>query len=94
MRDWLRNLARGDTKSIGEDIKTLQIHWPLGMPLVRKLDDALWELRSQISSGIVRIIFTIYDRCIVLLHGFVKKSNKVPLAELAIARRRLNVLRS
>ena len=94
VREWLQGLGRSHSKTIGGDIKTLQFQWPVGMPLVRKLDDNLWELRSQLSSGIARIFFTVYDRRIVLLHGFVKKSSKTPVAELATARRRLNTLRS
>ena len=81
-------------KTIGEDIKTLQFGWPVGMPLARKLDDDLWELRSKIPSGIARTFFTIYERKIVLLHGFVKKSQKTPPKELTVAKRRLNRLRS
>ena len=38
VRDWLRALSALDRKTIGEDIKTVQFGWPLGMPLVRKLD--------------------------------------------------------
>jgi hypothetical protein len=39
-------------KTLGEDIKTVQYGWPLGMPLVRKLEPGLWEVRSNISIGI------------------------------------------
>ena len=81
-------------KTIGEDIKTLQFGWPVGMPLARKMEDGLWELRSGISAGIARTFFSIFDDKIVLLHGFVKKSQKTPTKELAIAKRRLGKLRS
>jgi phage-related protein len=81
-------------KTIGEDIKTLQFGWPVGMPLARKLEEGLWELRSRISAGIARTFFTIFKNEIVLLHGFVKKSQKTPANELAIAKRRLGKLRS
>ena len=37
VRDWLRELDAVDRKLIGEDVKTVQIGWPLGMPLVRKM---------------------------------------------------------
>ena len=83
-----------DRKAIGEDIKTLQFGWPIGMPLARKMDNGLWELRSSLSRGIARTFFTIYSGDIVLLHGFVKKSQKTPANELALARRRLSKLRS
>ena len=94
VRDWLKDLDREGRKAIGEDIKTLQIGWPVGMPLARELSDDLWELRSRLRSGIARTFFTMYARKLVLLHGFVKKSQKTPAKELAIAERRLNKLRS
>lgn len=94
MREWLRNLDRDSRRVIGEDIKTLQFGWPIGMPLARKMADDLWELRSNISAGIVRTFFTIFDGSIVLLHAFVKKSKKTPPKEIATAKRRLTKLRS
>ncbi len=33
VRDWLKSLAAIERKTIGEDIKTVQFGWPLGMPL-------------------------------------------------------------
>jgi len=78
VREWLKELGRDTKKSIGEDIKTLQYSWPIAMPLARKLDVNLWEIRSNIKDGIVRIIFTVYEGNIVLLHGFIKKSQKTP----------------
>ncbi len=83
-----------DRKAIGEDIKTLQFGWPIGMPLARKMDEGLWEVRSSLFRGKARTFFTIYSGDIVLLHGFVKKSQKTPANELALARRRLSKLRS
>jgi phage-related protein len=86
--------ATGDRKSIGEDIKTLQFGWPVGMPLARKMAENLWELRSNVSLGIARTFFSIFQEQIVLLHGFVKESRKTPPKELALAKRRLSKLRS
>lgn len=94
VREWLKDLARDDRKTIGEDIKTLQFGWPIGMPLARKMGNDLWELRSTLSSGIARTFFTIFQNKIVLLHGFVKKSQKTPTNELATAKRRLTKLRT
>ena len=94
VRDWLKGLSRNNRKSIGEDIMTLQFGWPVGMPLARKMADDLWELRSHISSAIARTFFTVYDRKIVLLHGFAKKARKTPVNELKVAKRRLTKLRS
>ena len=48
-------------QAIGADIKTTQEGWPLGIPLVRKLDTQLWEVRSRIPEGIARIARTIRE---------------------------------
>ena len=47
-RDWLKDLPATERKTIGEDIKTVQFGWPLGMPLVRKLSKDLWEVRIRL----------------------------------------------
>lgn len=44
VRDWLKAMTREDRRAIGEDIKTAQFGWPIGMPLIRKLDKDLWEV--------------------------------------------------
>lgn len=92
VREWLKSLPREDRKTVGEDLKTAQYGWPLGMPLIRKLERGLWEARSNISTGIARVFFTVMDGTMVLLHGFVKKSQKTPQKELDTARRRLSNL--
>ena len=94
VREWLKSLDQVSRRSIGEDIKTLQIGWPVGMPLARKMAENLWELRSRIPAGIARTFFTVQSKNIVLLHGFVKKGQKTPPNELATAKRRLTSLRS
>jgi phage-related protein len=81
VRDWLKSLPREERRIIGEDIKTVQFRWPLGMPLVRKLDKGLWEVRSHLPGRIARILFTTGERRMVLLHGFHKKSQKTPQEE-------------
>jgi phage-related protein len=92
VRDWLKALHKEDRKNIGEDIKTAQFGWPLGMPLVRKLEKNLWEVRTDITDGIARTIFTVIGNQMVLLHSFVKKSQKTPKNELATARKRLKLV--
>jgi len=93
VRDWLKGMQPDERKVIGEDVRTLQFGWPVGMPLARKMSDGLWELRSNLARGIARTFFTVYDNKIVLLHGFMKKSQKTPANELALAKRRLRKLR-
>ena len=70
VREWLKSLPREDRKAIGEDIKTAQYGWPLGMPLIRKMERGLWEVRSNISTGIARVIFAVIGAMMILLHGF------------------------
>ncbi len=89
VREWLKGLPREDKRKIGEDIKTTQIGWPLGMPLVRKIDKDLWEVRTRLANGIARIFFTVDFEYMVLLHGFIKKSQKTPQNELKTALTRL-----
>ncbi len=92
VREWLKSLLREERRIIGEDIKTVQFGWPLGMPLVRKLDKDLWEVRSRLPDRIVRIIFTTGERRMILLHGFIKKSQKTPKGELQLAKTRFRLL--
>ena len=92
VREWLKSLPREERRIIGEDIKTVQFGWPLGMPLVRKLDKGLWEVRSRLPDRIARVIFTTGDGRMVLLHGFIKKSQKTPREDLELARTRLRLL--
>jgi len=93
VREWLKSLKREERKIIGEDIKTLQFGWPLGMPLIRKLEPGIWEIRSRITQGVARVLFTVEGHMMVLLHGFIKKSQKTPRSELQTARQRLLDLR-
>ncbi len=89
VREWLKELPREERKSIGEDIKTAQYGWPLGMPLIRKMERNLWEVRVTTPSGIARVFFTVKGDLMILLHGFIKKSQKTPPDDLNTARRRL-----
>jgi len=86
---WLKSLSKNDKKIIGFDIKTVEEGWPLGMPLVEKLDKNFWEVRCDISDNcIARIFFTIVKHDMVLLHGIVKKTQKIPLKDLRLAKKR------
>jgi phage-related protein len=89
VRKWLKSLSPIQKKVLGEDIKTVQFGWPLGMPLVEKLKPFLWEVRSKIPDGIARVLFTVDGNMMILLHGFIKKSLKIPKNELKTALSRL-----
>ena len=89
MREWLKSLEMEDRKVIGEDIKDVEFSWPIGLPLVRSLGKELWEVRSSLPRGrIARVIFRIANRQLVLLHGFIKKTQKIPQNEIDLALKR------
>ena len=92
VRDWLKALPRERRRIIGENIKTVQFGWPLGMPLVRKLDRDLWEVRIRLPDGIARVMFTAGEGRMILLHSFINKSQKTPADDLALAKTRLRLL--
>jgi len=91
-REWLKSLAREERRIIGEDIKLVQFGWPLGMPLVRKLAAGLWEVRSRLPGRIARVLFTAGEGRMILLHGFIKKSQKAPADDLELAKNRRRML--
>jgi phage-related protein len=89
VRDWLKGLSDADRRILGYDIGLVEFGWPVGMPLCRSLGGGLWEVRSSLESGrIARVIFCAAQGRMVLLHGFIKKSQKTPQAELELARKR------
>jgi len=92
VREWLRDLGADDRKTIGEDIKTVELGWPIGMPLVRKMESDLWEARIDLRGRIARVLFTTQGNQMVLLHGFIKKSQETPRTDLNLARTRLKQL--
>ena len=94
VRDLLKALGAADRKAIGEDIKTVQLGWPLGMPLVRKMGKDLWEVRIHLEGRIARVLFTVDQGVMVLLHGFIKKSQSTPANDLKLAEVRRNKVRS
>ena len=86
VRDWLMKLEVADRKTIGTDVKTVEFGWPIGIPTCRPKGKGLYEVRSSLSgSRIARVLFCIYNGQMVLLHGFIKKSQKTPKQELDIA---------
>jgi phage-related protein len=85
VREFILGLTREDRKEVGADIRAVQRGFPMGLPLVRKEKPNLWEIRSIIKEGICRIFFTIFEDKMILLHGFVKKTQKTPPRELALA---------
>lgn len=93
VREWLKSLPAIERKIIGEDIKTVQLGWPLGMPLVRNLGDGIWEVRIKLENRIVRVLFALEQSTMVLLHGFIKKQQATPKPDLDLAKDRLKQLK-
>jgi phage-related protein len=63
------------------------------MPLVDHLEGDIWEVRVKLDNRIARILFVIDKHTMILLHGFVKKSQKTPKPEIDLAKQRLKALR-
>ena len=93
VREWLLSLAKSERKIIGDDVLKVQYCWPIGKPLVGNLGDDLWEIRSRLGDRIARVIFCLEGPTMVLLHGFIKKTQKTPRHELDLAAKRRNRLR-
>jgi phage-related protein len=95
VREWLLTFSKEDKRIIGTDIKTVEFGWPLGMPICKPLGDRLYEVRSHLSSNkIARVLFTLQDNEMILLHAFIKKTQKTPDNELELARKRLRSLKN
>ena len=86
VREWLKKPEAADRKVVGEDIKDVEFFWPIGMPLVRALSRGLWEVRSNLARGrIARVLFCVEHERMILLHGFIKKTQKTPPGDLELA---------
>lgn len=89
MREWLKGLSPEDRRRIGEDIKTVEFGWPIGMPVCKPMGGGVYEVRSSLAQNrIARVLFYIDKKGrMVLLHGFIKKTQKTPDEDLDLARR-------
>src|ERR1700745_1190354 len=89
VRIWLRSLDANDRNAIGQDLMRVQYRWPVGMPLCRALRDGLCEVRSDLASNrTARVLFSVQQGKLLVLHGFIKKSQKTPNEDLTLALRR------
>ena len=90
VREWLKALPYpDDRRRIGEDIKTVEFGWPIGMSTCRPIGHGVYEVRTHLTHNrIARVLFYIDEKKrMVLLHSFMKKTQKTPDEELALARR-------
>lgn len=93
VRDWLKGLESDARRAIGLDIMRAEYGWPIGMPLCRSLGRGMWEIRSSLPDGrIARVIFCERAGAMVLLHGFIKKTQKTPPQEVEVAWKRMKGL--
>ena len=91
--EWLRGLDKEDRHKIGTDLMRVQFGWPIGMPLVRSLGEGLWEVRSDLPSNrTARLLLCFHRATLVVLHGFIKKTQKTPAADLGVAWHRMREL--
>ena len=89
VREWLLEIDQDDRRIVGYDVQTVEFGCPVGMPICRPLGEGLWEIRSNLGDGTIgRIIFCIIDGEMVLLHGFVKETQKTPKQDIELARKR------
>jgi phage-related protein len=90
VREWLRGLPANDRRKIGVDLATVQIGWPVAMPLRRSLGAGLWKVRSSLPSRrIARVLFCVHEDQIFIVHGFIKKTQKTPQDEMELAQKRM-----
>lgn len=89
VKEWLLKRSKDDRKAIGEDIKTVEFGWPIGMPTCRPMGDGLYEVRTNlIDKKIARVLFCFHSNKMVLLHAFIKKAQKTPKPDLDLAKKR------
>lgn len=89
MREWILELSDAERHIVGKDIQKVEFGWPLGRPHCAPLGDGLWEVRSSLDSNtIARVIFCMGDGHMILLRGFIKKTQKTQRADIDLALKR------
>lgn len=95
VREFWDTLPAESAAAIIAQTRLARVLWPaVGMPLVRKLEKDLWEVRVNIKGGIARVTFTVWQGDMVLLHSFAKKAQKTPQPDLQVSRARRDKIRS
>jgi phage-related protein len=89
VREWILELSSDDRHTVGKDIQKVEFGWPIGRPHCAPLGHGLWEVRSDLDSNrIARVIFCMGDGHMILLHGFIKKTQKAPQQDIDLALKR------
>lgn len=95
VREWLKALDAADRHAVGQDLMRAQWRWPVGMPLCRPMGQGLWEIRTELPSNrIARVLLCLDEGVLIALHAFIKKTQKTPDDDLALARKRQKELKS
>jgi len=90
VREWILELPEADRQVIGKDIQKVEFGWPIGRPHCAPLGAGLWEVRSTLNSDrIARVVFCLSEGEMILLHAFIKKTQKTPKADLDLALKRM-----
>jgi phage-related protein len=88
VREWLKGLTKEQRRALGEDIAYVQFKWPIGKPRVDHLRGAIWEVRSSLGNRIARTLFAVVGGQMVLLHGFIKKTQRTSNDDIELAEKR------
>lgn len=88
VREWLKSLPKDQRKAIGDDVAYVQFKWPIGKPRVDHLRGAVWEVRSSLGNRIARTLFAVEAGQMVLLHGFIKKTQQTSQDDIELAEKR------
>ena len=90
VRIWIKGLSPKDRQLVGRDMQKVEFGWPIGMPYCGRLGNKLWEVRSGLTDGkIGRVIFGVIGVDMILLHGFIKKTQKTPARDIELALKRM-----
>jgi phage-related protein len=90
VREWIKGLSPQEGQLKGRDVQKVEFGWPIGMPYCSSLGNGLWEVRSHLTDGkIGRVIFCVVRGRMVLLHGFIKKTQKTPAKGMELALKRM-----
>ena len=78
-------------------VELVEQHGPqdIGMPLIKSIGNGIFEIRVKSKDNIGRAIFCmVKHKEIIILHGFIKKTQKIPLKDLKIAKMRLKEIQN
>lgn len=88
VREWLKELPKDEKQTIGENIAYAQYKWPIGKPRVDHLRGAIWEVRTSLNNRIARTLFAVEGGQMVLLLGFIKKTQQTQTMDIDLAEKR------